>query len=47
MFEEPYRWTEAVGNRRAYVDAHQAKRPNGSLLKRWPAETLDPDSCEL
>lgn len=21
MFEEPYRWTEAVGNRRAYVDA--------------------------
>lgn len=24
MFEEPYRWTEAVGNRRAYVDAQLA-----------------------
>lgn len=25
MFEEPYRWTEAVGNRRAYVDAQLAQ----------------------
>jgi proteasome alpha subunit len=25
MFEEPYRWTEAVGNRRAYVDAQFAQ----------------------
>lgn len=24
MFEEPYRWTEAVGNRRAYVEAQFA-----------------------
>lgn len=24
MFEEPYRWTEAVGNRRSYVDAQFA-----------------------
>lgn len=34
-------------HRRAYVDPHEGNRPNGSLLKRWPAETLDPDSCEL
>jgi proteasome alpha subunit len=25
VFEEPYRWTEAVGNRRAYVDAQFAQ----------------------
>jgi proteasome alpha subunit len=25
VFEEPYRWTEAVGNRRAYVDAQLAQ----------------------
>ncbi len=25
MFEEPYRWTEAVGNRRDYVDAQLAQ----------------------
>jgi len=25
-------------HRRAYVEVHEGKRPNGKLLKRWPAE---------
>lgn len=35
-------------HRRAYVEAHQGNRPNGKLLKRWPAEVevSDPETCE-
>ncbi len=35
-------------HRRAYVDVHQGKRPNGRLVKRWPAEAevADPEACE-
>jgi hypothetical protein len=40
---------KTMQHRRAYMEVHQGKRPNGSLLKRWPAEpeTMDPDVCEL
>ncbi|MCX5746002.1 MAG: hypothetical protein NT062_26285 [Proteobacteria bacterium] len=37
-------------HRRAYVDAHEGKRPNGRLVKRWPAEAnlVECDeACEL
>ncbi len=34
-------------HRRAYLEIHQGQRPNGRLLKRWPAEAeaVDPDTC--
>ena len=37
-------------HRRAYLEPHTGKRPNGSLVKRWPAEAgdaIDSDACEL
>ena len=35
-------------HRRAYLELHSGKRPNGHLLKRWPAELeLTEDACEL
>jgi hypothetical protein len=37
-------------HRRAYLEPHAGKRPNGRLLKRWPAEAtdaLDADACEV
>ncbi len=35
-------------HRRAYLEVHSGKRPNGHLVKRWPADIeLSEDSCEL
>lgn len=37
-------------HRRAYLEPHTGKRPNGSLVKRWPAEAgdaIDSEACEL
>ena len=37
-------------HRRAYLEVHAGKRPNGSLVKRWPAEAGDAlyvEACEL
>jgi len=36
-------------HRRAYLEVHQGSRPNGRLVKRWPAEAatlLDNEVCE-
>ena len=37
-------------HRRAYLEVHTGKRPNGRLVKRWPAEAegaLDEEACEI
>ncbi|MEO7094005.1 MAG: hypothetical protein ABI175_12195 [Polyangiales bacterium] len=37
-------------HRRAYLEVHSGKRPNGRLVKRWPAEAgdaLDSEACEI
>lgn len=37
-------------HRRAYLEVHSGKRPNGRLVKRWPAsaiDALDAEVCEL
>lgn len=37
-------------HRRAYLEVHTGKRPNGRLVKRWPAEAgdaLDSEACEV
>ncbi len=37
-------------HRRAYLEPHTGKRPNGRLVKRWPAEAgaaLDDAACEI
>lgn len=37
-------------HRRAYLEVHTGKRPNGRLVKRWPAEAgdaLDGEACEI
>lgn len=36
-------------HRRAYLEVHTGKRPNGRLVKRWPAEVgvLHEDACEI
>jgi len=37
-------------HRRAYLEPHTGGRPNGRLLKRWPAEAGDPldaEACEI
>jgi hypothetical protein len=37
-------------HRRAYLEVHTGKRPNGRLVKRWPAEVgdaLDGEACEV
>lgn len=37
-------------HRRAYLEVHSGKRPNGRLVKRWPAEAgeaLDAEACEV
>jgi hypothetical protein len=39
-----------IQHRRAYLEAHTGKRPNGRLLKRWPAEAadaLDAEACAV
>ncbi len=36
-------------HRRAYLEVHAGKRPNGRLVKRWPADVgvLHEDACEI
>lgn len=37
-------------HRRAYLEVHAGKRPNGRLVKRWPAEAgdaLDSEACAV
>lgn len=37
-------------HRRAYLEVHTGKRPNGRLVKRWPAEAgdaIDQEACEI
>jgi hypothetical protein len=39
---------KTVQHRRAYLEPIAGNRPNGKLVKRWPAETglSDPEVCE-
>ncbi len=42
--------TATMQHRRAYLEVHTGKRPNGRLVKRWPAEAgdaLDREACEI
>ena len=46
--------TRTMQHRRAYLEPHTGKRPNGRLLKRWPAgpaldelDELDDDTCAV